>query len=97
MCSRAAPPVTSASSSKVIAAGLDSQNLIYFCAFARLKDLLGERPLALDREFSYLELLPNLVAEGGNFVIRLNLGAQPLKFGMRMERRWFLPSRVAKP
>ncbi len=36
--------------------------------------------MVLDREFSYLELLLDLIAEGVNFVIRLNLGAHPPKF-----------------
>jgi len=67
-------------SSKTIASGLDSRNLNHFRAFAELKDLLGERPVVLDREFSYLELLENLVAEQLNFVIRLNLGSHPPKF-----------------
>lgn len=67
-------------SSKTIATGLDSRNLNHFRAFAELKDLLGERPLVLDREFSYLELLLNLVEERVNFVIRLKLGHHPPKF-----------------
>jgi hypothetical protein len=67
-------------SSKTIATRLDSRNLNHFRAFAGLKDLLGERPLVLDREFSYLELLLNLVEEQIHFVIRLNLGSQPPKF-----------------
>lgn len=65
---------------KTIAARQDSRNLNHFRAFAELKDLLGERPLVLDREFSYLELLLKLVEEHINFVIRLNLGSQPPKF-----------------
>lgn len=67
-------------SSKTLAAGLDSRNLNHFRAFEGLKDLLGERPLVLDREFSYLELLLRLVAEQVNYVIRLNLGSHPPKF-----------------
>jgi hypothetical protein len=67
-------------SSKTIAAGLDSRNLNHFRAFAGLKDLLGERPVVLDREFSYLELLLQLVEEQLHFVIRLNLGSHPPKF-----------------
>lgn len=67
-------------SSKTIATHQDSRNLNHFRAFAQLKDLLGERPLVLDREFSYLELLLGLVAEGLHFVIRLNLGSHPPKF-----------------
>lgn len=67
-------------SSKTIAQEADSRNLNHFCAFEGLKDLLGERPLVLDREFSYLELLLNLVEEQVNFVIRLKLGSRPVKF-----------------
>lgn len=67
-------------SSKTIAQELDSRNLNHFRAFEGLKDLLGERPLVLDREFSYLELLLNLVQEQVNFVIRLKLGSHPPKF-----------------
>jgi len=67
-------------SSKTIAQEADSRNLNHFRAFEGLKDLLGERPLVLDREFSYLELLERLVEEGVNFVIRLNLGSQAPKF-----------------
>jgi hypothetical protein len=67
-------------SSKTIAQNADSRNLNHFRAFEELKDLLGERPLVLDREFSYLELLLNLIAEQVNFVIRLNLGSHPPKF-----------------
>jgi hypothetical protein len=66
-------------SSKTIAQQLDSRNLNHFRAFEGLKDLLGERPLVLDREFSYLELLLNLVEEQVNFVIRLKLGSHPPK------------------
>ncbi len=67
-------------SSKTIATRQDSRNLNHFRAFEWLKDLLGERPLVLDREFSYLDLLVNLVEEQVNFVIRLKLGSQPPKF-----------------
>lgn len=67
-------------SSKTIAQNMDSRNLNHFRAFEELKDMLGERPLVLDREFSYLELMLNLVEEKVNFVIRLNLRANPPKF-----------------
>ena len=67
-------------SSKTIAQGLDSRNLNHFRAFAALKDMLGERPLVLDREFSYLELLLNFVIEQIHWVIRLNLRANSPKF-----------------
>ena len=67
-------------SSRTINQRGDSRNLNHFRAFAQLKDLLGERPLILDREFSYLGLLQALVTEGLHFVIRLHLGAHPPTF-----------------
>jgi hypothetical protein len=67
-------------SSRTIAQNADSRNLNHYRAFEALKDLLGERPLVLDREFSYLELMLNLVEEQVNWVIRLNLRANPPKF-----------------
>jgi len=66
-------------SSKTIAQNADSRNLNHFRAFAGLRDMLGERPLVLDREFSYLELLLKLVEEDIHFVIRLNLRSHPPK------------------
>jgi hypothetical protein len=60
-------------SSQTIADQATSRNQYHFQAFAEVKDLLGERPLVLDREFSYLGLLRALVAEQVQFVIRLNL------------------------
>jgi hypothetical protein len=67
-------------SSKTIAQHADSRNQNHFRVLGGLKDMLGERPLVLDREFSYLELMLNLVEEGLNWVIRLNLRANPPKF-----------------
>ncbi len=68
-------------SSKTIAQQVeDSRNRNHYRVFDALKDLLGERPLVLDREFSYLELMLNLVEEQINWVIRLNLRAHPPKF-----------------
>ena len=67
-------------SSKTIGAGINSRNQEHDRAFAHIKDFLGERPLVLDREFSYLSLLENLKAERINDVIRLNKGKQGPKF-----------------
>jgi Transposase DDE domain len=61
-------------SSKTINAEATSRNQHHFAAFSQVKELLGERPLVLDREFSYLELLETLAEEGVNFVIRLKVG-----------------------
>ena len=61
-------------SSKTIGQQVTSRNQEHFRSFAAIKDLLGEKPLVLDREFSYQDLLERLVAEQIQFVIRLNLG-----------------------
>lgn len=63
-------------SSKTINQEARSRNQYHFEAFAQVKALLGERPLVMDREFSYLELMENLVLEGIHFVIRLKVGAK---------------------
>lgn len=61
-------------SSKTINAQATSRNQEHFRAFSEVKTLLGERPLVLDREFSYLELLQVLEIEKIHFVIRLKVG-----------------------
>ena len=48
-------------SSKTINQEATSRNQHHFAAFGKIKELLGSRPLVLEREFSYLELLENLV------------------------------------
>lgn len=61
-------------SSKTINAEATSRNQHHFEAFSEIKDLLGAKPLVLDREFSYLGLMESLVLEKINFVIRLKEG-----------------------
>jgi hypothetical protein len=61
-------------SSQTISQQVTSRNQEHFRAFADLKPLLGERPLVLDREFSYLELLKALRTEKIHFVVRLRVG-----------------------
>ena len=56
-------------SSKTINHDATSRNQHHFVAFEQVKELLGDKPLVLDREFSYLELLENLAAEGVKVVI----------------------------
>ncbi len=63
-------------SSRTLALRAESRNQNHLRAFCGVKALLGERPLVLDREFSYEWLLADLVAEHVHFVIRLNLGSQ---------------------
>jgi hypothetical protein len=63
-------------SSRTIGEQRTSRNQEHFRCFEELKTLLGERPLVLDREFSYEELMEILYIEGIQFIIRLNLGDQ---------------------
>lgn len=67
-------------SSRTIETEGSSRNRYHFEAFALLKALLGQRPLVLDREFSYEQLLHCLKAEGVHFVIRVNLGSRAPRF-----------------
>jgi len=63
-------------SSRTIGDQATSRNQEHFRCFEEVKALLGERPLVLDREFSYEELMEVLSIEQIQFVIRLNLGDQ---------------------
>ena len=63
-------------SSKTIGSQCTSRNQEHFRCFEEIKGLLGERPLVLDREFSYEELMEILYIEHIQFVICLNLGNQ---------------------
>jgi hypothetical protein len=67
-------------SSETIGREVTSRNQEHFRAFAGIQELLGDKPLVLDREFSYLELLQILVLEAIHLVIRLRVGSQPVKF-----------------
>jgi hypothetical protein len=63
-------------SSRTIGEQVTSRNQEHFRCFEAVKHLLGDRPLVLDREFSYEELMEVLYLEQVQFVIRLNLGDQ---------------------
>jgi len=63
-------------SSRTIGEQVTSRNQEHFRCFEQVKALLGDRPLVLDREFSYQELMEILYIEQIQFVIRLNLGDQ---------------------
>jgi hypothetical protein len=73
-------------SSRTIAQTLRSRNQYHWLAFDQLKTLLGDKPLVLDREFSYLELLHYLRSLGLNFVIRLHMGNHPSFFDAAGQR-----------
>lgn len=77
---RAIPCGLLAHLSEPLAVRFFSRHRNHVCALAGLKDLLGERPMGLGWEFSYLELLLKLVGEGVKLAIRLNLGYHPCTF-----------------
>lgn len=62
-------------SSRTIRQESSSRNLHHCRALEGVKHLLGDKPLALGREFSYLELSLDLMAEAVHFVIRLHTGS----------------------
>jgi hypothetical protein len=64
-------------SSKTIADRGDSRNQNHMRAIETLKDIVGDRPVGMDREFSYLGFLQYLEAAQVSFVIRLNQGTHP--------------------
>ncbi len=57
-----------------------SRNLEHFKAIQEIHQLVGQRPIVFDREFSYRELLRSLVEAEVPFVIRLNQGANAPRF-----------------
>lgn len=61
-------------SSRTIEEQATSRNQEHFRCFDEVKRLLGERPLVLDREFSYKDLLERMQREQIRYVIRLNTG-----------------------
>jgi len=64
-------------SSKTINDELSSRNLEHMKAISELKELLKDKVLVLDREFSYECLFENMLIEGIEFVIRLKVGNNP--------------------
>jgi len=69
-----------------------SRNLEHFKAIQEIQQLIGERAIIFDREFSYQGLLRSLVDARIPFVIRLNLGANPPHFYYDREQK--LPLRL---
>jgi hypothetical protein len=61
-------------SSATIGQEATSRNLEHKRSLREIKELLGERSVVMDREFSYEELFSDFMEEGLNYVIRLNTG-----------------------
>ena len=57
-----------------------SRNLEHLKAIQEIQQLVGQRPIVFDREFSYCELLRHLVDAEVPFIIRLNQGANAPHF-----------------
>jgi len=64
-------------SSHTISEEATSRNLEHCRALGEVKELLGDKPVVLDREFSYEGLFQEFVQEGMGFVIRLNTSNHP--------------------
>jgi hypothetical protein len=62
-------------SSSTINAEATSRNLEHRRALGTVQELIGDKPLVMDREFSYEGFLADLIAEELRFVIRLNVGS----------------------
>ena len=59
-------------SSKTIANEATFRNQQHFRLIREIKELIGDKPIVMDREFSYGELLEAFIEEDMKFVIRLN-------------------------
>ena len=64
-------------SSRTIGAEMSSRNMEHSKAIVEIKELLGDKILILDREFSYELFFAELVEAGIQFVIRLNDSNKP--------------------
>jgi|GEM_PF-6380873 hypothetical protein len=60
-------------SSAINGTEVNSRNRYHYRVFAEVKELLGEKPLVLDQEVSYPELMQALLIEEVNFVILLKV------------------------
>lgn len=64
-------------SSQTINQSGSSRNQEHRRALGEVRALVGDKPLVMDREFSYGELLETLQEAGMHFVIRLNASRHP--------------------
>jgi hypothetical protein len=84
---RALPFAFVTDSSATLDAEGTSRNQEHLRALEEVRDLIGDRPLLLDREFSYAEWLGVLVEAQLRFVIRLKVGNP----AVRLLDRWDVP------
>ncbi|MBN2250092.1 MAG: transposase [Campylobacterales bacterium] len=82
-------------SSRTFEEQVSSRNLEHHKAIQEVLQLIGDRPVIFDREFSYLELLTSLLEANVKFVIRLNMGANPPRFFYDRDQKIRLYLRIA--
>ncbi len=73
---RAIPFAMTTFSSKTLKDTGTSRNSLHIRTLLTFKDLIGNRPIIMDREFSYTTLLRHLKEAGMPFVVRLRMGSQ---------------------
>ena len=74
---RAIPFSFTTYSSKTINSELSSRNMKHIKSISDLKELLGDKILVLDREFSYELLFAEIAESDIQYAIRLNVGIKP--------------------
>jgi hypothetical protein len=82
-------------SSRTFEEQVSSRNLEHHKAIQEVMQLIGDRPVIFDREFSYLELLNSLLEAEMQFIIRLDLRANPPHFYYDQEQKRRLRLRIA--
>jgi hypothetical protein len=82
-------------SSRTFEEQVSSRNLEHHKAIQEVMQLIGDRPVIFDREFSYLELLNSLLEADMQFIIRLGLRANPPHFYYDQEQKRRLHLRIA--
>lgn len=64
-------------SSRTISSELSSRNMEHIKCIAQIKELVGDKPFVLDREFSYELMFLEFLVSDMNYVVRLNTGTNP--------------------
>jgi hypothetical protein len=82
-------------SSRTFDEQVSSRNLEHHKAIQEIMQLIGDRPVIFDREFSYFELLNSLLQAEMTFIIRLDLRANPPHFYYDREQKRRLRLRIA--
>jgi hypothetical protein len=82
-------------SSSTLGSDNTSRNLEHRRVIDEIAATIGDRPLVLDREFSYLTLFKHFLDSQMQFVIRLNQGSKPPKFYYDQQKRRELTLLVA--